>query len=111
MDQPATTTPSPEAAFESIVSTLIDEPDVEEGTGFGTNPGLRSRSKIFAMLHSGELVVKLPADRCSELTAAGQARAFEIGHKKTREWVRVAEVDQAQWRRLAGEARSYVNGP
>ena len=109
MDQPRTT-PSPEAAFESVVSALIDEPDVEEGTGFGTNPGLRTRSKIFAMLHSGELVVKLPPDRCSELTAAGRAEAFEIGRKKMREWVTVAEVDQAQWLRLAGEARSYVNG-
>jgi len=100
----------PEAAFDALASALLPEPDVEEGTGFGTNPGLRTRGKIFAILHSGELVVKLPAERCSGLIAAGEARAFEIGHRKMREWVRIAEVDEAQWLGLGREARAYVGG-
>lgn len=98
------------AVFDSISAALLPEADVEEGTGFGTNPGLRTRSKIFAMLHTGELVVKLPPGRCSELIAQGKARAFEIGRRTMREWVRVAEVDEAEWMRLAREARSYVGG-
>jgi hypothetical protein len=101
---------SAEAAFQSIAAELLPEADVEGGTGFGANPGLRTRRKIFAMLHDGELVVKLPVDRCSELIAAGKARPFEIGRRTMREWVRIAEVDEGEWRRLARDARAYVGG-
>lgn len=87
---------------------LLPEPDVEEGTGFGTNPGLRTGQKIFALLHGGELVVKLPAERCTELVETGRARPFEIGRRTMREWVRVAELDEQQWLQLARDARSYV---
>ncbi len=99
-----------EAAFDAIAATLLPEPDVEEGTGFGTNPGLRTREKIFAMLHTGELVVKLPAGRCAELVQAGRARPFEIGRRTMREWIQLAEVDEQEWLRLAREARDYVGG-
>ena len=97
-----------EAAFEAVAATLRPEPDVEDGTGFGTNPGLRVRRKIFAILHGGELIVKLPAERCGELVQAGRARPFEIGRRRMREWVRIAEVDEQEWLRLAREARDYV---
>lgn len=98
------------AAFDAIAATLLPEVDVEEGTGFGANPGLRARRKIFAMLHGGELVVKLPPERCAELVDAGKARPFEIGRRTMREWIRVAEVDEQEWLRLAREARAYVAG-
>jgi len=101
---------SPEDAFDALATALLPEADVEEGTGFGTNPGLRTRGKIFAILHSGELIVKLPAERCSGLVAAGEARAFEIGVRKMREWVRIAAVDEQRWLELAREARDYVGG-
>jgi hypothetical protein len=96
------------AAFEAVAATLLPEPDVQEGTGFGTNPGLRTREKIFAILHEGELVVKLPAERCTELVEAGRARHFEIGTRRMREWIRIAEVNEQEWLRLAREARAYV---
>jgi hypothetical protein len=99
-----------EAAFEAVAATLLPDPDVEEGTGFGTNPGLRVRSKIFAILHGGDLVLKLPSERCRELVEAGRARPFEIGRRKMREWVRLAEVDEQEWLRLAREACEYVAG-
>lgn len=43
-----------EAAFEGVAAALLPEPDVDEGTGFGTKPGLRTNGKIFAMLIDGE---------------------------------------------------------
>jgi hypothetical protein len=96
------------AAFEAVTATMLSDPDVQEGTGFGTNPGLRAKGKIFAILHGGELVLKLPAARCSELVEAGKARPFEIGTRSMREWVRIAEVDEQEWLHLAREARAYV---
>lgn len=94
--------------FDHLAAALLSEPDVTERTGFGTNPGLRTDGKIFAMLLGDELVVKLPAERCAELVAAGSAEVFEIGRRPMREWVRAGEVDEPRWRQLAEEARSYL---
>ena len=99
-----------EAAFEAVAATLRPEPGVEEGTGFGTNPGLRVGGKIFAILHGGGLVLKLPPGRCQALVEAGRARPFEIGLRKMREWVQLAEVHEQEWLQLAREAREYVGG-
>ena len=96
-------------AFATLSRTLLKEPDVEPGTGFGTNPGLRSKRKTFAILVDGYLVIKLPAARCSQMAADGIAKPFEIGSRRMREWIRIADAGQADWTRLAREARAYVN--
>jgi hypothetical protein len=98
------------SAFEAAASRLRAEPDVESGTGFGSNPGLRSRGKVFAILIEDQLVVKLPAERCSALVDAGEASAFEIGTRRMREWARVPLGDAVDWSALMAEARAYVLG-
>jgi hypothetical protein len=103
-------TETPEEAFDAVANALLPEPDVEEGTGFGSNPGLRTGRNIFAMLVRGGLVVKLPADRCAELVAAGEAEVFQIGKRRMREWIHLAQPDAARWVELAREARAYVGG-
>jgi hypothetical protein len=94
--------------FTAIAAELSDEPDVEEGTGFGQQPGLRVSGKIFAMVHDDRLVVKLPPDRCRELAAAGGARPFEIGARRMREWIQVEPDAAHDWAALAREALVFV---
>lgn len=36
--------------FAQVAASLLDQPRVEHGTGFGSMPGLRVDRKIFAML-------------------------------------------------------------
>ena len=86
------------------------EPDIEAGTGWGSSPGLRVRRKIFAMLVDGELVVKLPADRCAELVAAGHGHRFRTGDREMREWVAVGEAHADEWLGLAEDAHAFVRG-
>lgn len=100
--------PEAHVVFDGLAAALLPEPGIEEGTGFGANPGLRTGGKIFAMLVDDALVVKLPADRCAELTAAGSGDAFEVGRRRMREWVRISEVNEPRWHRLAREAQAYV---
>jgi hypothetical protein len=95
-------------AFDAILARFEAEPDVEHGTGFGRSPGLRVRRKIFAMLIDGELVVKLPADRCAELVAAGYGRLFRSGAREMREWVVVGDEHADEWLGLAEDAHAFV---
>ena len=98
-----------EASFAAIAQRRLHDPDVDEGTGFGSNPGLRSGGRIFAMVVGGELVAKLPAARCAELVAAGSARPFERGQgRPLKEWVMVSGVVESDWLHLAGEALAFV---
>jgi hypothetical protein len=99
-----------EAAFARLRERFSGEPDVEPGTGFGSAPGLRAGGKVFAMLPRGELVVKLPADRCAAMVDAGAARLFVVGRRTMREWLVVAGIDDDAWAALAADALAYVRG-
>jgi len=98
-----------DATFEAILARFAGEPDVEQGTGW-RSPGLRVRRKIFAMLVEGELVVKLPAERCAELVAAGHGRPFRSGGRQMREWVAVPDDREDEWMQLAEDAYAFVGG-
>jgi predicted DNA-binding protein (MmcQ/YjbR family) len=71
-----------EELFEQLAERLLADPEVSRGTGFGSAPGLRVGSKIFAMLGgTGErLVVKLPRQRVEQLVAAGTGERFDPRH-------------------------------
>ena len=98
-----------ERSFAFLADDLLADPDVTEGTGFGSNPGLRVHRKIFAMLVRGKLVVKLPAERCAQLRDDGDASAFDAGKgRPMREWIAVSEDAIARWPDLAAEALGYV---
>jgi hypothetical protein len=94
--------------FEAIANELLSERGVYEGTGFGSNPGLRVGGKIFAMQVDGRLVVKLPADRCAALTEAAGAELFTIGKRPMREWVAVEPDGPHDWAALSREALAFV---
>ncbi len=108
MSEPAET--DAEAAFAALSKRFLSEEDVEPGTGFGSVPGLRVGGRIFAMLAYGDLVVKLPADRCAAMVEAGNGRLFAVGGRTMREWLAVEGVDPAGWERLAADALTYVRG-
>ena len=98
-----------EERFEQLAATLLAQPGVEQGTGFGSAPGLRIKGKIFVMLVKGELVVKLPKDRVDGLTASGAAAQFDPGHGRLmKEWASVPADSPEDWERLAGEALQFV---
>jgi hypothetical protein len=92
-------------SFDAVANEFLGEPAVDEGTGSGSNPGLRVGGKIFAMEVDGRLVVKLPADRAKALIAAG-AEPFVVGKRQMREWVSIEPGEN--WNALAREALAFV---
>lgn len=101
-----------DARFASLVEELVGQAGVTVGaakSGFGSGT-LQVNGRIFAMVSHGALVLKLPAARVSELSAAGQASAFDAGKgRPMREWAAISPQNR-RWRELAGEARSFVAG-
>ena len=51
-------------------------PGVTTGTGFGKAVGLRISGKIFAFPKDGELILKLPSSRVTELIESGAGRPW-----------------------------------
>ncbi len=72
--------------------------------------GLRVRGKIFALLSfSGDLMLKLPAARTTELIDAGDAERVEMRGRAMREWVFVPTEKPELWRPLVAEAFAYLD--
>ncbi len=100
-----------ERLFEEIGLRLLQDPEVTEGTGFGTRPGLRVGTKIFARLgRGGELIVKLPSDRVDQLVASGIGARFEPRRdgRLMREWATIPVRTRREWSRLVDEALRFV---
>ena len=107
--QPAGTTAAAEL-FAQVTASLLDQPRIEHGTGFGSMPGLRVDRKIFAMLCRDELVVKLDRHRVDELVAAGTATRFGArgDGRLLKEWATVPVAHGGAWGSLAVEALDFV---
>jgi hypothetical protein len=99
-----------EAAFRRIARAVLEVPGVTEGTGFGSNPGLRFKAKIFAMLGSGHLIVKLPKERVDGLIEAGAAKRFDPRRdgRVMKEWATVPVDRRREWNKLVDEALQFA---
>ena len=109
MSQLATT---PEERYKSLVEEFLGDREVEQsGRGFGSD-ALKARGKIFAMLSSGRLVVKLPRQRVDALVAAGDGERFDPRRdgRLMKEWLALAPTSSLEWLPLAREARDFVAG-
>lgn len=97
--------------FWAIADAMIAAGTAERGTLMGL-PCLRASGDFFAMSdhRSGELVVKLPAERVRQLIASGGGAEFAPAGRVFREWVAVSDPDEETWRGLMAEARAFVTG-
>lgn len=73
--------------------------------------GLKVGGKIFAMLVRGDLVVKLPRERVTELVDSGLGQQFDPRRdgRLMKEWVVIAG-DDPPWVEVAREGHAFVAG-
>jgi hypothetical protein len=98
--------------FEAVAARLCDEhADVARGRMLRAD-AVRTGDKYFAFVgHEGDLVVKLPETRVTELVATGTGRPLEMpGRRPMREWVRLRPTDERECASHMEEARSFVAG-
>jgi hypothetical protein len=109
MDQP---TPTPQTAFFwDLAEPLLAQP----GTSIGTLmkfPCLRVEGNFFATCdhRTGDLIVKLPRHRVTQLVEAGEAQPFAPAGRTFKEWATIPDRDEGTWRALLAEARAYATG-
>jgi hypothetical protein len=101
-----------EDRFDRLVEALLEDPDVAPPAAgkrrFGSN-AVTVHGQIFAMLVRGQLVLKLPARRVSELVEAGEGVQFDANKgRPMKEWLVVATDSSLDWLTLALEARQFV---
>jgi hypothetical protein len=104
------TTPIAER-YEDLVDALVSIEGVtppSRGSGFGRS-ALRYNGKIFAMLVRGQLVLKLPAERVTELIGSGNGAAFDANKGVAmREWFSLDPESPLEWLPLATEALEFA---
>ena len=95
--------------WDLAVELQAADPRIVEGTIMGS-PCLRVGKEFLAMNHHKKegLVVKLPADRVTELIEAGEGESFAPAGKVFKEWLAVTTVDEKRWRELLAEGISFV---
>jgi hypothetical protein len=103
----------PEDRFAALVAAVADRPgvtlpDESGGSRFGSS-ALKVNGSIFAMLRSGQLVVKLPGDRVADCIANGTGGPFTAGKgRPMKQWLTVIGDDQGTWLNLTREALEFV---
>jgi hypothetical protein len=108
---------TPEARFAALVEALRGNVGVSQSadtpgskSGFGASGQLKMHEKIFAMLVSGKLVVKLPKPQVDALIAAGAGERFDPRRdgRLMKQWIVVGPTSDEDWLPLAREAMTFV---
>ena len=97
--------------FHEMSAPALSRPDVATGTMMGF-PCLRVEGAFFASCdhRTGDLIVKLPRDRVTQLIADGVGKPFTPAGRTFREWVLIDDRDETRWAELIDEARTFVSG-
>lgn len=99
--------------FWEVAEPFLDEGRLTEGTMMGQQC-LRAASNdgfVGTVERStGNLVVKLPRDRVTELITAGDGEEFAPAGKVFKEWVAIPQFDERTWAGLLEESIRYVGG-
>ena len=100
-----------ESLFWDLAESLLTNGVAERGTMMGY-PCLRTEGKFFASLekNTGNLIVKLPPQRVSELIDQGQAYPFAPNGRAFREWALMDSPGRERWTAFLQEALDFVKG-
>lgn len=89
---------------------FLDRDLATQGTMMGF-PCLRADGQFFASADpaTGDLIVKLPADRVDALIQDGTGAAFAPSGRRFREWIRIPDRDAERWDSLMEDGLRFVS--
>lgn len=100
---------NPTDFFWTVATPFLAQEGVTRGTMMGF-PCLRLNGDYFASAHqkTGDLIVKLPADRVLDLIAQEVGEPFAPNGRRFREWLAVPRRDANLWQQLIAAAHTFV---
>jgi hypothetical protein len=101
---------SVEADFATVADALVTHDGSVQRDRIFRSDGLKTGDRFFAFVRRGELVVKVPADRVSELIASGEGQPLRSGKRVMREWVTLEPADAEAVAGYVTEARRFAGG-
>lgn len=91
--------------FEKLKERFLQMKDVKK-----QGNSLKFKKKMFVMLSKGNFVVKLPAERVSELVTTGKGLPYDPGNGKfMKEWVIIPIENSKKWEEFSLEAKNFVS--
>ena len=98
-----------ETLYGVLADELCETEGVEPSTMMGF-PCLRHNGDFFASWdpRAHRLIVKIPAERVEALIHDRIAVAFSPNGRRFKEWAAIPEPEEATWRTLLQEARTFV---
>lgn len=102
---------APEALLRQLADRLSHDHDrVTRSTMMGF-PCLRIDGKFFACIEraTGNLIIKLSAERVNELVRTGSGRPFAPNGRVFKQWVACPALARESWTDLLNEAKVYVD--
>lgn len=103
------TQPDSNAVYQTIVTRCLADADVSLGKMLNAE-SLQVKGKSFAYLGTDGMVVKLPADRVSEMEKLDVGKRLVVGKRTMKEWLVVADTQSDRWPDLVAEAQQFVGG-
>jgi len=96
--------------FWDLAAPLLARDDTEEGRIMSSRCLRRNGDFVAMVARTGQLVVKLPAERVSELIGQGVGESFAPAGKVFKEWLAVAGQDEPTWEQLLVESHTWIGG-
>ena len=93
--------------YEELKTHFSKDRDVTVLSGRGAQ-GIKQGKKLIVMFMKGEIIVKLPANRVSEIITSGEGEAYDPGTgKPMKNWVLIPETRKDLWIKYCEEAKNY----
>ena len=96
-------------SYERALNTILAEEGVETSTMMNA-PCLRYRGSFFAMMLEKQdaLIIKVSAERVTDLIARGIGTEFNVTKKRFKEWVLIPKDNEDDYEAYLFEALAYA---
>jgi len=93
--------------YDELKVHFSNDRDVKVLSGRGAQ-GIKQDKKLIVMFMKGEIIVKLPANRVSEIIASGEGESYDPGTgKPMKNWVLIPGTHRNLWIKFCEEAKNY----
>jgi len=94
--------------YDELKNHFSNVKDVTVLSGSGAQ-GIKRDGKLFVMFMKGDILVKFPPERVSEIVVSGDGQAYDPGTgKPMKNWVLIPQAKKDSWIKYSKEANNFL---